>query len=31
MTRGDHDGVRRMPGVNGNQYENVMNMAEMAP
>ncbi len=31
MTRGVNDGVRRMPGVNGNRYEPAMEMAEMAP
>lgn len=30
MTRGVHDGVRRMP-MNGNSYENVMEMAGMTP
>lgn len=31
MTRGVNDGVRRMPGVNGNRYEDVMELAEMTP
>jgi acetolactate synthase-1/3 small subunit len=31
MTRGVTDGVRRVPGVNGNRYEDVSEMAEMAP
>ncbi|MCC6299337.1 MAG: acetolactate synthase small subunit [Anaerolineales bacterium] len=31
MTRGDNDGVRRMPGANGKQYEPVMELAEMMP
>jgi acetolactate synthase-1/3 small subunit len=31
MTRGVNDGVRRVPGVNGNRYEDVSEMAEMAP
>jgi acetolactate synthase-1/3 small subunit len=31
MTRGVNDGVRRMPGVNGNRYEDVSELAEMAP
>lgn len=31
MTRGVTDGVRRVPGVNGNRLEDVSEMAEMAP
>jgi acetolactate synthase-1/3 small subunit len=31
MTRGVHDGVRRMPGMDGRRYEDVMEMAEMMP
>jgi acetolactate synthase-1/3 small subunit len=31
MTRGVNDGVRHMPGANGNRYANVMELAEMAP
>ncbi|MCZ2128311.1 MAG: acetolactate synthase small subunit [Anaerolineales bacterium] len=32
MTRGQNDGVRRLPGMNGNQYdEMMMEMAEMTP
>jgi acetolactate synthase-1/3 small subunit len=31
MTRGVNDGVRRMPGVNGNRFEDLSEMAEMAP
>jgi acetolactate synthase-1/3 small subunit len=31
MTRGVNDGVRRMPGMNGNRYEDVMELAEMTP
>jgi acetolactate synthase-1/3 small subunit len=31
MTRGVNDGVRRVAGTNGNRYEDVMEMAEMAP
>ena len=31
MTRGVNDGVRRVPGVTGNRYEDVSEMAEMAP
>src|SRR4029453_16122256 len=31
MTRGVNDGVRRVAGTNGNRYEDVMQMAEMAP
>ncbi|HMR99576.1 MAG TPA: acetolactate synthase small subunit [Anaerolineales bacterium] len=31
MTRGVNDGVRRMPGMNGNRVERVMQLAEMAP
>jgi acetolactate synthase-1/3 small subunit len=31
MTRGVNDGVRRMPGMNGNRYEAVMELAEMTP
>ena len=31
MTRGVHDGVRRVAGTNGNRYEDLMEMAEMAP
>ena len=31
MTRGVHDGVRRVAGTNGNRYEDVMELAEMAP
>jgi acetolactate synthase I/III small subunit len=31
MTRGVNDGVRRVAGANGNRYEDVMEMAEMAP
>jgi acetolactate synthase-1/3 small subunit len=31
MTRGVNDGVRRMPGMNGHRYEDVMELAEMTP
>src|ERR687891_2851082 len=31
MTRGINDGIRRMPGVNGNRYEDVSELAEMTP
>lgn len=31
MTRGVNDGVRRVAGTSGNRYEDVMEMAEMAP
>lgn len=31
MTRGVNDGVRRMPGMNGNRFEDVMELAEMTP
>jgi acetolactate synthase-1/3 small subunit len=31
MTRGVHDGVRRVAGTNGNRYEDVMELAEMMP
>ena len=31
MTRGVNDGVRRVPGVNGNRYEDVAELAEMTP
>jgi acetolactate synthase I/III small subunit len=31
MTRGVHDGVRRVQGVVGNRYEDISEMAEMAP
>ncbi len=31
MTRGVNDGVRRVPGVNGNRYEDVSELAAMAP
>ncbi|MBM4426414.1 MAG: acetolactate synthase small subunit [Chloroflexi bacterium] len=31
MTRGVHDGVRRMPGMESRRYEDVMEMAEMMP
>ncbi len=31
MTRGVHDGVRRMPGMESRRYEDVMDMAEMMP
>jgi hypothetical protein len=31
MTRGVNVGVRRVAGTNGNRYEDVMQMAEMAP
>lgn len=31
MTRGVNDGVRRIPGVNGNRYDDVYEMAEMTP
>ena len=31
MTRGVNDGVRRMPGVNGNRFEDLEELAEMAP
>jgi acetolactate synthase-1/3 small subunit len=31
MTRGVNDGVRRVAGTNGNRYEHVMELAEMAP
>jgi acetolactate synthase-1/3 small subunit len=31
MTRGVNDGVRRMPGVNGNRYDELSQMAEMMP
>ncbi|MBL8062971.1 MAG: acetolactate synthase small subunit [Anaerolineales bacterium] len=31
MTRGTNDGIRRMPGLDGRRYEDVMDMAEMTP
>ena len=31
MTRGVNDGVRRMPGMNGNRYDDVLELAEMTP
>jgi hypothetical protein len=31
MTRGVNDGVRRMPGVNGNRYAEEYEMAGMTP
>jgi acetolactate synthase-1/3 small subunit len=31
MTRGVNDGIRRVAGANGNRYEDVMELAEMAP
>ena len=31
MTRGVNDGVRRVAGTNGNRYEDLMALAEMAP
>jgi acetolactate synthase-1/3 small subunit len=31
MTRGVNDGVRRVPGVIGNRYEDLEELAEMAP
>jgi len=31
MTRGVNDGVRRVSGVNGNRYEDVSQLAAMAP
>jgi len=31
MTRGVNDGVRRVPGVNGNRFEDLEELAEMAP
>lgn len=31
MTRGVNDGVRRVAGTNGNRYEDLMELAEMAP
>jgi acetolactate synthase-1/3 small subunit len=31
MTRGVNDGIRRVAGTNGDRYEDVMEMAEMAP
>jgi acetolactate synthase I/III small subunit len=31
MTRGVNDGVRRVAGTNGNRYDDVMQLAEMAP
>ena len=31
MTRGFNDGVRRVPGVNGNRYDELSELAEMAP
>jgi len=31
MTRGVNDGVRRVAGTNGDRYEDVMELAEMAP
>src|SRR5574339_1285899 len=31
MTRGVNDGVRRMPGMNGHRYEDVLELAEMTP
>ena len=31
MTRGVNDGIRRVAGTNGNRYEDVMELAEMAP
>ena len=31
MTRGVNDGVRRMPGMNGNRYEDVLELAQMTP
>lgn len=31
MTRGANSGIRRVPGVNGNRYEDIYEMAEMTP
>jgi hypothetical protein len=31
MTRGVNDGVRRVSGVTGNRYDDLSEMAEMAP
>src|SRR4030065_61744 len=31
MTRGANSGIRRVPGVNGNRYEDVYEIAEMTP
>ena len=31
MTRGNNDGIRRMPGLDGRRYEDVMDMAVMTP
>src|SRR5690606_6484627 len=31
MTRGTNDGIRRMPGLDGRRYEDLMEMAEMTP
>jgi acetolactate synthase I/III small subunit len=31
MTRGVNDGIRRVAGTNGDRYEDVMELAEMAP
>jgi acetolactate synthase-1/3 small subunit len=31
MTRGVNDGRRRVPGTNGNRYEDLTEMAQMAP
>jgi acetolactate synthase-1/3 small subunit len=31
MTRGVHDGVRRVAGTNGNRYEDLMALPQMAP
>lgn len=31
MTRGNNDGIRRMPGLDGRRYEDVMDVAVMAP
>jgi hypothetical protein len=31
MTRGVNDGIRRVAGANGNRYEDMMAMPQMAP
>jgi hypothetical protein len=31
MTRGVNDGVRRVPGVNGDRWDDVAELAEMTP
>jgi hypothetical protein len=31
MTRGVNSGIRRVPCLNGNQYEEIYEMAEMTP